>query len=205
MDGHPMMAGKKEMTTAAPIREPTGMYQHNPLFDEPEQKQKLTAKPMTHEDYAMGMDMDPMNGAYTLPKEQENLYPEPQNHLQQETIVNEKYVNQLGLGSGFLDGPMMVMVRPDGTPVHSHLPKDDDQEAMTLGREKIPTVEQIATNFGTTRNFIGENHDIVSTVHPAKRNYRTAVNFGPQKRSFFYYPSYTPQGQRYEQYQSNQH
>lgn len=198
MDGHPTMVAKKQVTTVSPIREPTGNYQRNPLFDSDE---PATKKPTTHEDYAMGMDSDPMYEQYQAPKEQENLYPEPQNHLQQESQVNEKYVSPLGLSSsGYLGGPMMIMVRPDGTPVHSHMPKDDDQVEMTLGRDKLPTIEQLAQSFGTTRNFIDENQEIAATVQPRRATFRT-LRYQPQKRSFFYHsPSYMPQA-----YQSNQH
>lgn len=195
MDGHPMMAAKKEVTTVSPIREPTGNYQRNPLFDSDE---PATKKPQTHEDYAMSMDSDPMYEKYQLPKEQENLYPEPLNHLHQETNINEKYVSPLGLTSGYLGGPMMIMVRPDGTPVGAHMPKDDDQVEMTLGRDKLPTLEQLSQSYG--RNFLDENQDIASTVQPRRSNYRSVRYQQPQKRSFFYYPSYQQQG-----YQSNQH
>lgn len=196
MDGHPMMEVKKETTTVAPIREPAGNFPRNPLFDrdtnEPQQK-----KPQTHEEYAMGMDSDPMNGHYQqAPKDQDNLYPEPQNHLYQETKVSEKYVNPLGVQSGYLGGPMMIMVRPDGTPIHSHMPRDDDQEAM-LGRDKLPTMQQIAQSFGTTRNFLDENQNAASNVYPRHVTFRN-MRSQPQKRSFFYRPSYSA-------YRSNQH
>lgn len=201
MDGHPMMAGKKEVTTVAPIREPTGNYQRNPLFDDAEEP--ATKKPATHEDYAMGMDSDPMYEKYQVPsKEQENLYPEPQNHLHQETNLNEKYVSPLGLDSGFLGGPMMIMVRPDGTPVGAHMPKDDDREAMTLGRDQLPTIDQLSQSYGFTRNFLEEkNREIAATVQPRRPVAFRMARYQPQKRSFFYQPSsYLPQG-----YQTNQH
>lgn len=201
MDGHPTSAAKKESTTQAPIMEPTGTFQRNPIFDN-DNAQPSPKKPATHEDYAMGMDMDAMYAQYQSPKEQENLFPEPQNHLHQETNINEQYVNPLGLDNGYLSGPMMVMVKPDGTPVNSHLPKDDDQEAMTIGRQKLPTIQQIQQNFGTTRNLLEENQEIgngapVYTARPVYRNSRYQT---VQKRSYYYHPSYLPQ-----MYRSNQH
>ena len=200
MDGHPMMAGKKEVTTQAPIRQDTN-YPKNPLFDDDTPKIVAPKNPSkTHEDYAMGMDSDPMYEQYQLPKEQENLYPEPQNHLHQETKVSEQYVDPAGESSGFLGGPMMIMVRPDGTMVRAIMPKDDDKEAMTLGRDRLPTIEQLSKSYQlrTTRNFLDENHDISSTVEP--RQFRT-VRFTPEKRQFYYHhPSYLPQG-----YKTNQH
>lgn len=199
MDGHPMMEGKKQVTTVAPIREPIGNYPKNPLFDN-DSEEPRPKKPQTHQDLAMDMDSDPVNGHYqSLPKDQENLYPEPQNHLNQETKISEQYVSPLGVQSGYLGGPMMIMVRPDGTPVGVHMPKDDDQEAMTLGRDKLPTVDQIARSFGTTRNFLDENHDIASTAYPPRHVTARNIRYRPEVRAF-YYPSFAPQG-----FRSNQH
>lgn len=199
MDGHPMMVAKKQVTTVSPIREPLGNYQRNPLFDD--EPAATPQKPVkTHDDYAMGMDSEPMYAQYQLPKEQENLYPEPQNHLYQETKVNEKYVSQMDGSSGFLNGPMMIMVRPDGTPVHAYMPRDDDQEAMTLGRDRLPTLDQLSRSFGATRNFLEENQDIASTVQPRRPLGFRSARYQPQKRSFYQHPSYLPQA-----HQSNQH
>lgn len=157
MDGHPMMAAKKEVTTASPIWEPKEPSLRNPLFDdEPVSSGKTSSK--THDNYAMEMEMEkePQYQRVQLAKEQDNLYPEPQNHLHLETQISEKYVSPVGLSSGYLSGPMMIMVRPDGTPVRAYMPKDDDR--MVLGKDKIPTLEQLSQSYRTTRNFLDENH-----------------------------------------------
>lgn len=200
MDGHPMMVAKKEVSTPSPIRVPTGNYQRNPLFDDVDELPKRPVK--THEDiYAMGMDSDPMNGQYQLPKDQENLYPEPQNHLHQETKVSEKYVSPVGAQSGgYLNGPMMIMVRPDGTPVHAYMPKDDDQEAMTLGRDSLPSIDQLSRSFVPTRNYLDDNEEVVATVQPRRSTGFRNARYQPQKRSFYHHASYLPQG-----FRSNQH
>lgn len=204
MDGHPMMAGdaKKKVTTVAPIREPAGSYPHNPLFDDVPAPKKPTK---THEDYAMGMDSDPLYEQIKLPKDQENLYPEPLNHLHQETKVSEKYLNPTGVQSGYLNGAMMIMVKPDGTMVRAYMPKDDDYEAMSIGREQLPTMEQLVRSFGTTRNILDESDDVAlaPTAQPQRRQvaaYNGVRYQQPQTRSFFYHPSYLRQA-----YRSNQH
>lgn len=189
MDGHPTSSAKKDVTTTAPIREPTGNYNRNPIFDD-DNAEPQSQKPSTHDNYAMGMDMDAMYGQYQLPKDDDNLYAEQQNHLHQEapTNVHEQYVHPSGVsaGSGFLSGPMVVMVRPDGTPVNTHLPKDDDQEAMTIGKEGLPTVEQIAQHYGTNKNQIDDNSQ-VGASRISSTFIRPAVRYQPYQQRAFYY------------------
>lgn len=191
MDGHPSMSNKKDSTTVEPIREPSGDYSRNPIFDN-DKSEPQSHKPASHDNYAMGMDMDVMYGQYQLPRDEDNLYSEPQNHLQAPTNVNEQYLHPNGLDKGYLSGPMMVMVRPDGTPVDKYLPKDDDREAMTIGKEGLPTVEQIATHFGTTKNKLDENQEI-TTSRNQQNNYGYYTNQQlqqqqqQQQRAFYYH------------------
>lgn len=145
MDGHPMN-GKKEISTPATIMYPTGQFAKNPLFDEKPQtnnkKSDKFASDMDFSLYASGMD---------------SVYAEPQNsinHQEAPTNVHLQYVpkpspNSVYGPNNYLSGPMVVRVRPDGTPVDDQpiLPRDDDRDAMQIGREKLPTMDQIAQIF----------------------------------------------------------
>lgn len=131
MDGHPMMQGKKQQTTKAPIRQPTGLFERNPLFDgmdddDTDTKAKEETKP-SKMDYGMDMDMSYGGG-----------YDEPANHLPFATNIDYQFdLPAVNAPSNYLIGPMVVRVRPDGTPVDEDkqkpLPIDDDREAMTIG------------------------------------------------------------------------
>lgn len=136
MDGHPMMQGKKQQTTKAPIRQPTGLFERNPLFDgmddddnadtDADTKTKEETKP-SKVDYGMDMDMSYKSG-----------YDEPANHLPFATNIDYQFdLPAVNAPSNYLVGPMIVRVRPDGTPVDADiqkpLPIDDDREAMTIG------------------------------------------------------------------------
>lgn len=66
MDGHPMMQAKKQSTTKAPIRQPTGLFERNPLFDgidDDEKQQGTENKPVTV-DYSSSMDMSYGGNSY---------------------------------------------------------------------------------------------------------------------------------------------
>lgn len=133
MDGHPMMAAKKQSTTKAPIRHPSGLFERNPLFDgidDDEKPQGSENKPVT---YDFSSDMDMSYGGVDG-----NAYDEPSNQLPFATNVNYQYdLPAVNSPSNYLIGPMIVRVKPDGTPVDEDkarpLPVDDDREAMTIG------------------------------------------------------------------------
>lgn len=141
MDGHPMMQAKKQQTTKAPIRQPTGLFERNPLFDGMddddaiEKKQKEETNQASEKiEYGMEMDMSYGNG---------NGYDEPNNHLPFATNIEYQYeLPAVNAPSNHLIGPMIVRVNPDGTPVDEDktkpLPIDDDREAMTIGSGYFP-------------------------------------------------------------------
>lgn len=125
MDGHPMMASKKQQTTKAPIRQPTGIFEHNPLFDGMDDG---TDKPSDED-----RRQDEMETSYV------NSYEEPENNLPFATNVDYQYdlpaVNSPS--SNYLIGPMVVRVQPDGSPVDEDktkpLPIDDDRMIIRNG------------------------------------------------------------------------
>lgn len=123
------------------------------------------------------MDMDysygPNNG---LNNGLNGVYAEPQNHLPQEASTNihlqylypslrPSYAGYQPLSyeqnTNYLSGPMVFRVRPDGTPVEEDrtkpLPTDDDRVEMTIGKEKLPTVEQIFDSFKNYRTTLRTN------------------------------------------------
>lgn len=164
MDGHPMMQSKKQPTTKAPIRQPTGLFERNPLFDgmDDDSTAPVTAAPpseaaaaaaataenpsqpqlppssknygnsnqdqrATDDKVDYGMDMDTAYG---------NGYDEPSNQLPFATNVDYQFdLPAVNAPSNYLIGPMVVRVRPDGSPVDEDktkpLPIDDDRDAMT--------------------------------------------------------------------------
>lgn len=159
MDGHPMMQSKKQPTTKAPIRQPTGLFERNPLFDgmDDDGTVAATAAPpsqaaaaaataenpqiasfskndgnsqdqkATDDKVDYGMDMDTAYG---------NGYDEPSNQLPFATNVDYQFdLPAVNAPSNYLIGPMVVRVRPDGSPVDEDkskpLPIDDDRDAMT--------------------------------------------------------------------------
>lgn len=155
MDGHPMN-GKKEVTTPSKIMYPTGQFEHNPLFDDkPEttstknNKKTQSVSDVDFSLYASGMD---------------SAYSEPQNsinHQEAPTNINLQYVPRPSTNSvyGPISGPMIVRVRPDGTPVDEQQPRDDDRDAMQIGREKLPTMDQIAQIFRVDPTATGKYYD----------------------------------------------
>lgn len=159
VEGHASMPAKRQRTTQAPIRQPIGQYHHNPLFDD-----RSDASPTSDSlneasssaSLAFAMDMDNSYGQ-NYPTAVENQYAsnEPQHnqlaHEASNVQVTVDYPHRVNYNThkdnniNYLTGPMVTRVRPDGTPVDERvlLPRDDDREAMTIGKAKLPTVEQI--------------------------------------------------------------
>lgn len=158
MDGHTKNGKKKNQpSTEAPAQIVSGQYEHNPLFDEPtsQQNRKQDTQSVGH----YGSEYDYSNAA-SAPDAQ---YVEPQNYLpynggfsldryQYQTAASSHFDNLAPVeqNTNYLTGPMVVRLRPDGTPVdgphHKTLPKDDDIKEMTIGKEKMPTFQQIYSN-----------------------------------------------------------
>uniref|UniRef100_A0A182SS75 Uncharacterized protein n=1 Tax=Anopheles maculatus TaxID=74869 RepID=A0A182SS75_9DIPT len=125
MDGHTKNGKKKTQTTAAPAYIMSEQFEHNPLFDDPAPSDGVRKSGGSISKY--GMDYDYGNG----PTGQEMQYSEPQNHLPQEASTNVDYSYQYEPAasahfnnlapyeqtSNYLTGPMVVRLRPDGTPV----------------------------------------------------------------------------------------
>lgn len=146
MEGHPTMHTKKVETTTNPIREPSGQYEHNPLFDN---DNDFSDNRKSTSNYASEMDFTyssfPTGAA-------DSAFIEPSNQLPQEaaTLLDLQYnlPSVVSPNSNYLTGPMVVRVRPDGTPVEEDrfkpLPRDDDRESMTIGNVRIPTLRQLS-------------------------------------------------------------
>lgn len=158
MDGHPMMQSKKQPTTKAPIRQPTGLFERNPLFDGMDddgsaaptpviavaenptqppsqrpspssQSAETTGEQKAGQDDKVDYGMD-MDTAYG------NGYDEPSNQLPFATNVDYQFdLPAVNAPSNYLIGPMVVRLNVDGTPVDEDktkpLPIDDDRDAMT--------------------------------------------------------------------------
>lgn len=171
MEGHRSKPSKKSDTTQSPIHEPNGQYQKNPLFDDIDNDHSDNSNSNKNDDkqneassasavYAMGMDNTYSSYNYPTAIEQQFSGHEPQNHLIQEASAATSVHLNYDLpnrrpsysNSNYLMGPMIIRVRPDGTPVEEDklkpLPRDDDREAMTIGKEKIPTIQQLVGNVG---------------------------------------------------------
>lgn len=158
MKGHPSMSSKKDETTPSPIREPTGEYEKNPLFDDnnDEDKRKsqhTSSMSMTSSSSSANFAGD-LDNAYGQPTGAEGAIVDPQNFLAAASSLDLHYdfpSETVASTTNFLSGPMVIRVRPDGSPVPEDrlkpLPRDDDREAMTIGKSKIPTVQQIATDY----------------------------------------------------------
>ncbi|XP_026473849.1 rhythmically expressed gene 5 protein isoform X2 [Ctenocephalides felis] len=79
------------------------------------------------------------------------------------SALEESFAVHSGFNSASLDrnflkspiGPMVVRVRPDGSPVpedlNRTLPVDEDKEEFRMTRQRLPTLEQIASLFRTPR------------------------------------------------------
>lgn len=154
MKGHPKTGTKKDESTPSPIREPTGQYEKNPLFDDRNDTPKR-ASSINSDMNSYATDMDSTYGSYVHPTGAEATFIDPQNYLGSASSVDLHYdlpSETVASTTNFLSGPMVIRVRPDGTPVEEDklkpLPRDDDREAMTIGKNKLPTVQQITDNFG---------------------------------------------------------
>lgn len=148
MEGHPSMATKKATTTKAPIREAAGIFAHNPLFDS---DRDLTDSPKETSNFASEMDFSyaafPTGSA-------DAVHQEPSNQLNQDGAASsvdfqyESVPAVVSPSNNYLTGPMVVRVRPDGTPVDGEhrrpLPRDDDRDVMQLGKVRMPTLHQLA-------------------------------------------------------------
>lgn len=142
MNGHPMMSNKKQTTTESPIYYPTGNYIRNPLFDDSIPSQKPV------DSYALDMDTS-----------YDRNYEEPQNHLPSSTNLNLQFLQPPPIEQEkptYLSGPMVIRVHPDGRPViedtYKPLPRDDDRDEMTIGRDRLPTMQELATSSGSIQS-----------------------------------------------------
>lgn len=204
MDGHRTKPQKKSTNTpSSPIRVNVGTFAPNPLFADDRNNdasaQQNEASSSSSSAYAMGMDNTYDSYNYPTAVESLDTGREPQNHLFQEPAATSLHLNyaasqQAAINTNFLSGPMVFRVRPDGSPVEEDqrkpLPRDDDREAMTIGKEKIPTVQQIAAN-----NFGGGSFVIV----PAPTMQAPAMPSSmPLRRTVF--ATYRTTDRRFRQY-----
>uniref|UniRef100_A0A182QNB8 Uncharacterized protein n=1 Tax=Anopheles farauti TaxID=69004 RepID=A0A182QNB8_9DIPT len=183
MDGHTKNGKKKTQTTVAPAYIVSEQFEHNPLFDDPAPSDGVRKSGGSLSKY--GMDYDYGNG----PTGQEMQYSEPQNHLPQSSNVDYSYQYEPAASthfnnlapyeqtSNYLTGPMVVRLRPDGTPVEEDkvqvapaVPKDDDIKEMTLGKEKMPSFQQIYDSLKQN-----EEHHLPSTVAPTASTTTTST------------------------------
>lgn len=153
VEGHSSMPAKRQRTTQAPIRRPIGHYEHNPLFDDRSDSPNSDSlnEASSSSSLAYAMDMDNSYSSYPTGIENQYISSETnQNQLAHEassvqlSFDNKNHIN-------YLSGPMVVRVRPDGTPVDDSqrvaLPRDDDREAMSIGKQRLPTIAQITSEF----------------------------------------------------------
>lgn len=127
MYGHPMMAEDTQTTSTQPsIAFDTTVHQ------EGQNNQGLFFKDKEESNYANDMDFSYDN-----------------NYVPQSSNVNLQYLDNNE--PTYLTGPMVFRVHPDGTPVSGDyqrpLPKDDDRDDMTMGRERLPTMEEIRMKY----------------------------------------------------------
>lgn len=144
MDGHPMMQSKKQQTTKTPIRQPTGLFERNPLFDGMDDDSEKIKKDDRSSGDNIDFGMDP-DAAYN--------HGNHDNHLPFATNIEYQYdlpaVNSPA--TNYLIGPMVVRVRPDGSPVDEDrtkpLPIDDDR--MTVNTRYFLSAKQPSTHLET--------------------------------------------------------
>lgn len=193
MDGHTKNGKKKiPQTTKAPVQIASGQYEHNPLFDDPTPQQQSTGN--RKQDSGLdkyGMDYDYSNAATA----QDFQYANPQNYLPQtgsaasydlyqrfQPAASTHFDNLAPYeqNTNYLTGPMVVRLRPDGTAVdesqHKVLPKDDDIKEMTIGKDKMPTFEQIYDSL--------KQHEEVHDHHTAASATAETVSPPPSATSF---------------------
>ncbi|XP_058057718.1 rhythmically expressed gene 5 protein [Anopheles bellator] len=197
MDGHTKNGKKKTQTTVAPAYVVASeQFGHNPLFDDPAPSDRKGAPTGSINKYGMDYDYGTGTGG-SGPTGQEGQYPEPaENHLPQEASTNVDYSYQyepaasthfnnlapVEQNTNYLTGPMVVRLRPDGTPVEEDqgqhpvavAPKDDDIKEMTLGQERMPSFQQIYDSLKQN-----EDHHLPSTVAPVSTTTTTTTVLPP--------------------------
>lgn len=155
MEGHPMMQSNKQQSATseqAPILLMTGPFERNPLFDSVDEIQPKTSDRTTSTTSSTSSSSSG-NTNYAMDMEfyNDNRYNEPTNNqFPLATNVQFQYdvpsVN--APNTNYLTGPMVIRVRPDGTPVEEDqsrpLPRDDDIEAMTIGSGYFPSLRQLS-------------------------------------------------------------
>lgn len=181
-----MMQSKKQPTTKAPIRQPTGLFARNPLFDGMDDDHEVEKQPSKQQnrqgdkvEYGMDMDMSYGNG-----------YEEPANHLPFATNIDYQFdLPAVNAPSNYLIGPMVVRVRPDGTPVDEDkkkpLPIDDDREAMTIGTGYFPVSKQPSTYLEAPAAPAPVAHASRARIMPDPsiyKNYRTLTRRTPKNQ-----------------------
>lgn len=174
MHGHPMTSNKKQTTTEPPIYYPTGNYIRNPLFDEPLSNKKPT------DVYALDMD---------LSYDTQNKFQEPHhNHLPAPTNLNLQFLQPppMPQTTNYLSGPMVVRVHPDGTPVvedrFKPLPKDDDRDEMTIGRDRLPSMEELAASVPSSQQQVSQRYAAVVLPPPPSTRVQPPLN--PLKQQY---------------------
>lgn len=196
VEGHYTKPSKRvHQATSAPIHEPAGPYERNPLFDDvsptsniqnrfPESNannlngndNKYNHNNNNHKSNNVRLNEAASNMQYADAMEMEMLYGASASgsvldhqYAAMPSATSGVYVARAPVqptgGSQYLSGPMIIRVRPDGTPVEEdvqrQLPRDDDREAMTIGAVKLPTVQQIDSEFASgalAGRSVGSNH-----------------------------------------------
>lgn len=173
VEGHSSMPAKRQRPTQAPIRRPIGHYEHNPLFDDRSDSASSDSlnEASSSASLAYAMDMDNSYNSYPSAVENQYISNEPShNQLAPEASSVQLNFDNQNNQINYLSGPMVVRVRPDGTPVDDVvLPRDDDREAMTIGKQRLPTIAQITSEYQT----------VVAAPAPAPS----------MRRSLSYYPT----------------
>lgn len=190
MDGHTKNGKKKiPQTTVAPVQIASGQYEHNPLFDDPTPQQQSVNRKQDSGLNKYGMDYDYSNAATA----QELQYANPQNYLpltgpaanydlyhrfQEASTTHFDNLAPYEQNTNYLTGPMVVRLRPDGTAVDEsqHKPKDDDIKEMTIGKDKMPTFQQIYDNL--------KQHEEVHDHHTAASATTETASPPPSATSF---------------------
>lgn len=174
------MPAKRQRPTQAPIRLPIGHYEHNPLFDDRSEASSADSlnEASSSSSLAYAMDMDNSYSSQNYPSAIENQYvasEHNQNYLAHEAssvqLNFDKPQNQ-NSNVNYLTGPMVIRVRPDGTPVDEDqrvaLPRDDDREAMSIGKQRLPTIAQITSEY----KGVSDAAPVRRSNYPSHRYYR---------------------------------
>lgn len=122
-----MMAEEQQTTQTPTTEQPSATYQNELYYNNNNEKDKFTNS------YADDMELSYDN-----------------NYVPQSSNVNLQYLDR-NTEPHYLTGPMVFRVHPDGSPVIEDrlkpLPKDDDRADMTMGRDKLPTMEEIRLRY----------------------------------------------------------